>query len=57
MSVLSNFLFAVAMLINVDIADNFNLGIYTIITVSIPSVIISIFSKIKIKDLKEEYNL
>lgn len=57
MSVLSNFLFAVAMLINVDIADNFNLGIYTIITVSIPSIIISIFSKIKIKDLKEEYNL
>ena len=41
----------------IDIADNFNLGIYTIITVSIPSVIISIFSKIKIKDLKEEYNL
>lgn len=53
----SNFLFAVAMLINVNISDNFNLAIYTIITVSIPALIISLFNKLSIKKLKNEFKL
>lgn len=57
MSVISNFLFAVAMFINVNIAKNFNIGIYTVFTVLIPAFIIKVFSKLSIKDLKNEFNL
>ena len=57
MSVISNFLFAVAMFINVNIAKNFNIGIYTVFTVLIPAFIIKVFSKLSIKDLKTEFNL
>lgn len=55
MSFISNFLFAIAMLINVNISDNFNLGIYTIITLTIPALIISLFSRISIKKIKKEF--
>ena len=55
MSVISNFLFAIAMLINVNISDNFNLGIYTMCTVSIPALLIFIFEKHTIKELKQEF--
>lgn len=54
MSVISNILFAIAMLINVDISNQFNIGIYTIITLIFPSLVISIYSKIKIKDFKDD---
>lgn len=57
MSFISNFLFAIAMLINVNISDNFNLAIYTIITVSIPAVLIFIFERHSISELKEEMSL
>ena len=52
-----NFLFAIAMLINVNIPSYFNIGIYTFITVFIPSLIIRLFGKLKIKDLKQEFAL
>jgi drug/metabolite transporter (DMT)-like permease len=55
MSLVSNFLFAIAMLINVNISDNFNLGIYTILTVSLPALLIFIFEKHTIKELKKEF--
>lgn len=55
MSVVSNFFFAVGMLINVNISDNFNLGIYTICTVSLPALLIFLFEKHTIKDLKREF--
>lgn len=57
MSFISNFLFAIAMFINVNIAQNFNICIYTVFTVLIPSIIIKIFSKLSIEDLKKEFNL
>ena len=57
MSFISNFLFAVAMLINVNISDYFNLAMYTVMTVSIPALFITIFKRIRIKDLREEFNL
>ncbi|MCI9233878.1 MAG: EamA family transporter [Bacilli bacterium] len=56
MSIISNFLFAIAMLINVNISDNFNLAFYTIITVSIPALFIKFFGKYKMKDLRKEWN-
>lgn len=57
MSFLSNFLFAIAMLINVNISDNFNLAFYTVITVFFPSILIFIFGRHNIKELVEEFNL
>lgn len=57
MSFISNFLFAVAMFINVNISDQFNLGVYTIITVSIPSLLIFIFGHHSIKGLITEFKL
>ena len=55
MSFISNFLFAVAMLINVNISDNFNIAIYTIFTVFTPSIFIFILGKHSIKELKNEF--
>ena len=57
MCFISNFLFAVAMLINVNISDYFNLAIYTIITVSVPALLIFIFERHSIKELKKEFKL
>lgn len=57
MSFISNFLFAVAMLINVNISDNFNIAIYTIFTVFTPSIFIFVFGKHNIKELKSEFKL
>lgn len=56
-SIMSNLLFAIAMLININIASNFNLAIYTVITLTIPALIIYIFSKNSIKKLKKEFKL
>lgn len=55
MAVVSNLLFAVAMLINVNISDNFNLGIYTMATVLLPAILIFIFEKHSFKELKREF--
>ena len=57
MSLVSNILFAFGMFINVNISGEFNLGIYTIITVLFPSILITLFGKHSIKELKEEFNL
>lgn len=57
MSFISNFLFAVAMLINVNISDNFNIAIYTIFTVFTPSIFIFILGKHNVKELKSEFEL
>ena len=57
MCFVSNFLFAIAMFINVNISDNFNLAFYTIMTVFFPSIIIFLVGRHSIKGLKEEFNL
>lgn len=57
MSIISNFLFAVAMLINVNISNDFNIAIYTIITVFTPSIIIFLLERHTIKELKIEFKL
>ena len=43
------------MLINVNISDYFNLAIYTIITVSVPAIIISLFNRLTFKNLIKEF--
>lgn len=57
MGVISNFLFAIAMVLNVDISSNYNLAFYTYITVTGPAILISLIGHHTIKDLKEESNL
>ena len=57
MSFISNFLFAVAMLINVNISDNFNIAVYTIFTVFTPSIFIFILGRHTVKELKDEFKL
>jgi len=57
MSIISNILFAIAMIINVNIASEFNIAIYTFMTVFFPAIFIIVAGKVKIKDLKEEFNL
>lgn len=57
MSFFSNFLFAVAMLINVDLSDHFNLAFYTYITVTVPSILIFIFGRHSFSDLRVEFEL
>lgn len=57
MTIFANFLFAVAMLINVDLSDHFNLAFYTYITVTIPAILIFIFGRHSIKEVKEEFKL
>lgn len=57
MSFISNFLFAIAMLINVNISSEFNLALYTIFTVSVPAILIFIFGRYNFKKLKHEFKL
>ncbi len=57
MSVAANLLFAIAMLININISSEFNIGIYTVFTVTIPAIIISTIGRFEIKSLREEFNL
>ena len=57
MSIIANVLFAVAMMININIANNFNIAIYTFITVFFPSIFLIIFNRTKLKDLKAELKL
>lgn len=57
MAIVSNFLFAVAMLLNVDISNNFNLAFYTYMTVTGPAILISLIGHHTISDLKAEFKL
>lgn len=57
MSIFSNILFAIAMMININISNNFNIAIYTFITVFFPSLFLLIFTRTKLKNLKKEFNL
>ena len=45
------------MIINVDLSSNFNLAFYTYLTVTGPAILISLFGKHSIKELKNEFNL
>ena len=55
MSLLSNFLFAVGMIINVNISKEFNIAFYTFMTVFIPALIIILVGRYKYIDLKKEF--
>lgn len=57
MSIVSNLLFAIAMIINVNISSEFNIAIYTFFTTFIPTMFLFIVGRFKFVDLKEEFEL
>lgn len=57
MCVISNLLFAVAMLINMNLSSEFNIALYTFFTVGLPFIVIALFNRVKVSELKNEFNL
>ncbi len=55
LGVLSNLSFSIAMFLDVSISDNFNLPIYVAITLIVPAILIFIFDRIKISEIKTEF--
>lgn len=55
MAIISQFLFAIAMVINVDLSDHFNLAFYTWMTVTIPAIIIALVGRHKPKQIIKEF--
>lgn len=55
MAILAQFLFAIAMVINVDLSDHFNLAFYTWITVTLPAILIALVGRHKPKAIIKEF--
>lgn len=55
-AILANLSLATALFIDVNISKSFNIGIYIVITLLVPSLLISAFEKIKIANIKKEFN-
>lgn len=55
LGILSNLSFTVALFLDVNISDNFNLPFYVAMTLGIPAMLIAIFERIKISDIKTEF--
>lgn len=55
LGILANICFTIALFLDVNNSDNFNLPIYIAASLGLPSIIIFIFERIKFKDLIEEY--
>ena len=55
MAILAQFLFAIAMVINVDLSDHFNLAFYTWITVTFPAILIALVGRHKPKAIIKEF--
>lgn len=55
LGILGNIFFTVAMFLDVNISDNFNLPFYAALTLGIPSILIFIFERLKFSDIKEEF--
>ena len=55
LSVIANLCLAIAILIDVKTSELFNLSFYVFLTLFIPGILIIIFEKIKIKEIKNEF--
>lgn len=55
LGILANVCYAIALFLDVNISNEFNLPIYIAITLGIPSILIFIFERIKFSDLKNEF--
>lgn len=56
LGIFANVCFSIALFLDVNNSDKFNLPIYVASTLGIPTILIAIFEKIKFSDIKEEYN-
>ena len=54
LGILANISFTIALFLDVNISDNFNLPFYVAITLIVPSVLITIFERIKPSEIKNE---
>ena len=54
LSILSNLALSIALALNVDNSEKFNVAIYQVVTLMIPAILIIIFEKIKWDDIKNE---
>lgn len=55
LGILANICFSIALFLDVNNSDNFNLPIYVATTLGFPIILIFIFERIKFSDIKEEY--
>lgn len=55
LGIFANICFSIALFLDVNNSDNFNLPIYVALSLGAPVILISIFEKIKFSDIKEEY--
>jgi len=55
LGILGNIAFAIAMFLDVSISKSFNLSIYVALTLLVPAILIIIFEKIKISEIKAEF--
>lgn len=56
LGIFSNIAYSIALFIDVNISNNFNLAIYVATTLLVSSLFIIIFEKIKFNDIKKEFN-
>lgn len=54
LGILSNLAFTVALFLDVNISNNFNLALFVSITYIIPAIIVKVFERIKFSELKNE---
>ena len=52
--IIANICFTIALFLDVNISEQFNLAIYVFLSLAIPGILIIIFERIKLKDLKKE---
>ena len=55
LGIIANMFFTVALFLDVNISDSFNLPFYVALTLGIPAILICIFERIKFTDIKNEF--
>lgn len=55
LGIIANIFFTVALFLDVNISDNFNLPFYVTLTLGVPAILIIIFERIKLSDIKAEF--
>lgn len=55
LGIISNLVFTIALFLDVNISEHFNLPMYAAITLTIPAILIMIFERIKLSEIKSEF--
>ncbi len=55
LGIVSNLVFTVALFLDVNISEHFNLPMYAAITLIVPAILIMIFERIKLSEIKSEF--